>query len=107
MGARITTWVLGILLTLLYASTVIAATGNLVLLPKVGAEMGYDVTAFGWFWLWFGILMPVLVFGLALLIGRKRRAATRLFVLFAGLAVVSVLQLEVLLVVPQSAFFVA
>lgn len=105
MGARITAWVLGIIVSLLYVATVIAAIGNLVLLPQLGAEIGYDITSFGWFWLGFGILMPVIAFALALLIARKRRPAMRVLVLVAGLAVVAAIQLEVLHLVPQSAFF--
>lgn len=105
MGARITAWVLGIVITLLYSATVVAAVGNLVLLPRMGADIGYDISAFGQFWLWFGILMPVLVFAAALAIGWRRRAVTRLLVLVTGLAVVAVIQLEVLHLVPQSAFF--
>lgn len=107
MGSKIIAWVLGALITLLYAATVAAAVGNLVLLPRMGAEIGYAISAFGWFWLWFGILVPVVVFGLALVIARGRRAAMRLLVLVAGLAIVGMIQLEVMHLVPQSLFFTA
>jgi hypothetical protein len=46
--------------------------------------------------------MPVVVFVLALLVGRRKTAALRLLVLTVGLGVVAAWQLEVLVLVPAS-----
>jgi hypothetical protein len=67
--------------------------------------MGLGITPSGWFWLGFGVLMPVVVYVLSLVIGRGRSAALRLLVIAAGLGVVAVVQLEVMHLVPQSGFF--
>ncbi|WP_449283682.1 hypothetical protein [Leucobacter sp.] len=105
MAGRIAAWAIGLLLTGLYASTVVAGVGNLVLLPQMAASMGLGITPTGWFWLGFGVLMPVVVFALSLVIGRGRSASLRLLVLAAGLGVVAAVQLEVMHLVPQSGFF--
>lgn len=105
MGRRIVAWTLGALLTALYVYTVIAAVGNIVLLPRMASSMGLGITGTGWFWLVFGVLLPVAVYVLALLIGRGRSAAARLLVIAAGLCLVAAVQLEVLHLVPQSSFF--
>lgn len=105
MVGRIVAWGIGLLLTGLYASTVVSSAGNLVLLPQMAESMGLGITPTGWFWLGFGVLMPVAVYALALVIGRRRSAALRLLVLAAGLGVVAAVQLEVMHLVPQSGFF--
>lgn len=74
-------------------------------MPNMAEVMGLGITAVGWFWLWFGVVMPVVVFGVALVLGRGRGAALRLLVLAAGLCVVAAVQLEVALLVPQSTWF--
>lgn len=105
MAGRIAAWTAAVLITVLYAYTVVAAVGNLTGLPGMADAMGLTMTAVGWFWLWFGVLLPVVVFGLALLAGRGRRAGLRILVLATGLCVVAAVQLEVLHLVPQSSFF--
>lgn len=106
MARRIVAWVLGLLIAALYASAVITALGNLRGIPEMASFFGASVPATGWFWLWFGVVMPILVFGIALVLGHRRRAASRLLLLVAGLCLVSAIQLEVLHFVPQSSFFV-
>lgn len=102
MAKRVIAWVIGILLTGLYASTVVAAVGNLLLLPEQAAVAGLGISGFGWFWLVFGVLMPVVVFALSLVIGRRKSSVLRLLVLATGLGVVAVWQLEVALLVSPS-----
>lgn len=105
MVAKISAWVIGILITLLYVSVVVAAVGNFIMLPEMAEAMGIGISGFGWFWLSFGIALPIVAYGLAWVLMRKRRAGMRLIVLAAGLAAVSAVQLEVLHLVPQAAFF--
>lgn len=106
MAGRVSAWVAGVLLTVLYAYMVVAAIGNLVGLQQMGGAIGLELTGIGWFWLLLGVGLPVLILLLALLIGRKRRAGARLLVLAAGLALAAAVQLEVMHLVPQSSFFV-
>ncbi|PRI10722.1 hypothetical protein [Leucobacter massiliensis] len=105
MGRRIAAWAVGAVLTALYASTVVAAVGNFVLLPQLAAQLGLGMSPLGWFWLSFGVLMPVAVFAIALVIGRRRTAGLRILVLAAGLGVVAAWQLEVMHLVPQFSYF--
>ena len=106
-AGRITAWSVGIIITGLYAYTVVAAIGNFVMLPEMGAAAGYGITPVGWWWLAFGVALPVVAYALALLIGRGRSASLRLLVLTAGICTVAALQLEVMHLVPQSSFFVS
>lgn len=105
MAKRITAWIAGILITGLYVSVVVAAIGNLLLLPQMGTSLGLGIAPAGWFWLCFGLLLPVVVYALALAIARRRSAGLRILVLAAGLCLVAAVQLEVLHLVPQSSYF--
>ena len=105
-AGRISAWIAGALLAVLYAYMVVAAVGTLVGLRQLGGAIGLELTAVGWFWLLLGIALPILFLALALLIGRRRRAGARLLVLAAGLALAAAVQLEVMHLVPQSSFFV-
>lgn len=105
LSERISAWVVGVLLAILYAYLVVSAVGNLVGLQQMAGVIGLQLTGVGWFWLLSGIALPVLVLLLALLAGRRRGAGARLLVLAAGLALVAAVQLEVMHLVPQSSFF--
>ncbi|RGE23679.1 hypothetical protein [Leucobacter sp. wl10] len=105
MIGRIVVWTVGALLTGLYVYTVAASVGNIVMLPRMATSMGLGITPWGWFWLAFGALLPAVVYALALLVARGRKAALRLLVLAAGLGLVAAAQLEVMHLVPQTSFF--
>lgn len=104
MVGKILAWVMGIVITLLYASATMSGIGNLTGMIGLAEAMGLAITWIGWLWLVFGVALPVIVFLLALLIGRGRSAVQRLLVLAAGLCAVAAVQLEVLLLVPTSSF---
>lgn len=105
MAGRIVAWVVGVVLAAMYAYLVIAGVGNLLGMSEMAGLMGFSLSGFGWFWLMFGIALPAVVFVLALLLGRRRRAGARVLMLAAGLALVAAIQLEVTHLVPQSGFF--
>ena len=107
MAGKITTWVLFLALTLLYAYMVVAALGNFLMLPELSATMGLRVTGIGWFWLCLGIALPIIAYGIALLVGRRKSRGVRLLVLATALAVTAMVQLEILHLVPQASFFAA
>lgn len=104
---HVTAWVLGALLTLLYVYLVVAAIGNVIGLTDMATAIGLTLTPVGWWWLMFGIALPIVVFMIALVIGRQRSAAVRVVVLAAGIAAVAAFQLEITHLVPQSSFFAA
>lgn len=105
MAKTITGWVLFAAITGLYVFMVIAAIGNMTQLPEMASSLGLAVNASGWFWLWFGVCLPVVGFIVALLAGLKRKGGAKLLLLATGLAVVAAIQLEVSLVIPPTSFF--
>lgn len=105
MAGKIFAWVMGALVTLLYGYLVAAGVGNLLGISEMASMLGLSLTGAGWFWLIFGISLPVVAYGLALLVARGRSASLRVLVLAAGLCAVAAVQLEVLHLVPQSSFF--
>ena len=105
MTGRIIAWTVGVLVTLLYVYMVVAAVGNLTMLPQMAASLGVVLAPTGWAWLGFGVALPVVVYAAAILIGRKRSAGIRILVLAAGLCFAAAVQLEVLHLVPQTSYF--
>lgn len=105
MTRRIITWAVWAIITGLYAYMVVAAAGSLSLLPQMVDSMGMSMTGIGWFWLIFGVAVPPIAYVLSLLAARRRSAAVRLLALATGLAAAAAINLEVLLLVPQSSFF--
>lgn len=106
MTRRIVAWAVFALIVVLYASAVVAAVGNIVLMPQLAAQLGLGVNAVGWFWLVFGIALPVVGFVLAWLFGRGRSGGMRLLFFAAGLCLVAVVQIDVMHTIPQASFFV-
>lgn len=105
MVSKIAGWAAFLVLTGLYAYMVVAAIGNLTQLPVMAEQLGLSVNAIGWFWLWFGVALPVVGYLVALLAGWHRRGGSRLLIFAAGLACVAAVQLEVSLLVPPTSFF--
>lgn len=105
MTRRIVTWMVWAIVTALYGYMVVAAVGNLMLLPEMVATIGLNLTGAGWFWLIFGVALPPIAYVLSLLAARRGSASVRLLALATGLCVVAAVQLEIALLVPQSSFF--
>lgn len=81
---------------LFFAHSVWAAVGNMIALPAF-----YDLAGFGsenvpWWLLWIGVLVPVVVFVIAFVIGRRRNVGVKALVFLVGLAVAAGLGLGVL-----------
>lgn len=106
MTSKIVGWGSFAVLTALYVYMVVAAVGNLVLLPEMAAAIGLSVNGTGWFWLWLGIALPVIAYIIGLLVARRAKSGgSKLLVLATALAVTAAVQLEILHLVPQSTFF--
>lgn len=105
MARLITAWVGGVLLTALYVYAVLTGVGNLTGMLGFAGALGTTLSAPGWAWLLIGVAMPALVFAGALLLGRGRRAGSRILLLAAGIALVAVWQIDVLHLIPESAYF--
>lgn len=101
----ITAWIAGLVLATLYLYAAVAAVGNLIGMTGLAAALDVGLSVSGWLWLIAGILIPLLVMGLALWLGRRRSAWARILLLAAGVAVVAALQIDVMHLIPDSSYF--
>jgi len=74
---------------LLYAYDVWEAVSNLIALPVFYDAYGLDASYVPWWLLWTGVLIPVVVFVLAIVIGRRQSTFGRVVILVVGLSVVA------------------
>ncbi|BDZ56058.1 bacitracin resistance protein [Agromyces marinus] len=87
--------VLAIGFGLFYAYDAWEAVGNLVGVGGIAADLGTTLSATGWVVLIIAVLLPVAIFGVAFLLGRRRSAFLQSALYLAGLAVSAVLYLDV------------
>lgn len=98
-GRRLLASVLiAVLFALFFAWDVWEAVGNLVGLRSYGALLGTDLTATGWTVLLLGLVLPVVCFAFALVLGRRRGLLARAGILAAALCLSAALSLDVQLV---------
>jgi hypothetical protein len=83
---------------LLYAYDLWEAVSNAVSLPQVYSVYGLDTAEVPWVLLVAGILLPVVVYAVAFLLGRGRTLFGRAVVFALGLALVAVLSLDLIAV---------
>ncbi|WP_430645566.1 hypothetical protein [Agromyces sp. GXS1127] len=88
---------LAIVFGLFFAYDAWEAVGNLVGMASVASALGTTVTATGWVVLIVAVLLPVALFAIAFLIGRRRSAVLQGALYLAGLAVSAALYLDILL----------
>lgn len=81
---------------LLYVYDLWEAVSNLVQLPLVYEAYGFDTAALPWWLLIVGVAIPPVVFGLALVAGRRQSIGVRALLLLLGLAVVAAASLGVI-----------
>ncbi|QHC58186.1 hypothetical protein [Rathayibacter sp. VKM Ac-2760] len=83
---------------LFFAWDVWEGIGNLVGLRTYAASLGTDLNGTGWTVLLLGLLLPVVCFVLALVLGRRRGLLARTGLLVAALCVSAALSLDVQLI---------
>lgn len=86
--------VIAVVFALLYAYDAWEAVGNLVGLNLQAQSLDTRLSGFGWTVLIGGIVLPVLVYGVAFWLGRKRSAGILALLLLAGLALDAALSLD-------------
>jgi len=84
------------LFALLYAYSVWQAIGNLVALPAFYNQTGLGSANVPWWVLWVGIVIPIAVFALAFVVGRKRSVLGKALIFLVGLAVTAGLGIGVI-----------
>lgn len=98
-------WFVIVLATVMYAYAVWSAVGNIILFPDFAAAIGLSVSTIGWVWLSIQVALPFVVAAGALMLGRKRPVVIRALILLAGVALVSVLSIDIMHSIPQSSYF--
>lgn len=88
---------LAVFFGLFYAYDVWEAVGNLVGLTQYAAALDSTLSSTGWVVLIAAILLPIGLFALAFVIGRRRSLAVRIALYVSGLAVSAVLYLDVVM----------
>ena len=82
---------IAVLFGVFYAYDVWEAVGNLVGMNVTAGELGVAITGTGWALLLAGIAVPLLVFGAAFWLGRRRSPLVQVVLYLAGYALVQVL----------------
>ena len=86
---------IAILFGLFYAYNAWSGLGNLIGLNNAAQGLDTTLSGFGWGVLLTGVLAPIVVFGIAFWLGRRREAGPQALLLLAGLALVSALSLDI------------
>lgn len=85
---------IAIVFGLFYAYDLWEAVGNLVGLNIAAADLDTSLSGTGWTVLIAGVLIPVLVYGFAFWLGRRRVAGVQTLMYITGLCLVAVLSLD-------------
>ncbi|GAB3120948.1 hypothetical protein [Glaciibacter psychrotolerans] len=88
--------VIAIVFGIFYVYDMWEAIGNLVGLNNAALSLDTALSGWGWSVLIGAIVLPVVVFALAYLLGRQRGALAQAVLLFVGLALVAVLTLDIM-----------
>lgn len=90
--------VVAALLGLFYAYDVWGAVGNMINLPTFYDAIGIGSRNVPWWLLWIGVVIPVVIYVLAFVVGRRRNVGAKAVVFIVGLAVAAGLGIGVLAV---------
>jgi len=88
--------VVAALFGLFYAYDLWEAVSNLVALPSVYDEVGIGAENVPWWLLWAGVIIPILIFVLAFVLGRRQNVFAKALIFLLGLAIVAGLSIDVL-----------
>lgn len=80
---------------LFYAYDLWEAVGNLVGLNIAAGDLDTSLSGSGWAVLIIGVLIPVVVYGLAFWLGRRRSVGVQALLYVTGLCLVAVLSLDI------------
>ncbi len=103
---RVSVWLMTGFFAIFFAFAVFAALGNLIGVTQIAGELEASIPFSGWLLLILGIALPVVVFVLAVWLGRKRSLTLRALILLAGLGLVAVAMLDIQQSIRLGSFFV-
>lgn len=92
-NVRIVSIVVAALFGIFYAYDLWEAVSTLIALPVFYEAYGLDASYVPWWLLWVGVLIPPVIYTLALVVGRGKGEFARALVLLVGLTLVAGLSL--------------
>ena len=109
-GARLSVWLTGRIVTLvmsflLYGYATWSGVGNFLGVQNQSLRLGLDLTPVGWASTIALVLLPVLLFVAGIVITRRMRVSHTVFTFALGYAIVSVVTLNIVLALPQTAIY--
>lgn len=90
---------------LFFAWNVWAGIGNFLGIQNQRLQLGLNLTALGWFVIILDVFAPVVLFVVAIVVGRKRSRWMFAGILLLALLLVAVINLDLVLGVPVTAMF--
>ena len=102
LTARIVTLVLAFLL---FGYATWSGIGNFLGVQNQRLQLGLDLTPLGWGSTLTLVLLPVLLFVVCIIVTRRMRVTHTVFTFALGYVIVSVVSLDIVLALPQTAIF--
>lgn len=98
-------WVVWVAIAGLYLYALVASIGNFWGMNSVAQKLTGSLSTSGVVWLTAGVVLPLISFGIAVLLGRNRSRPQKLLMLAAGICLLAVMQLNIMHLVPNSSYF--
>lgn len=110
-GGPIGPWLIGRIVVILvsfafFGHAVWAGVGNFLGVQNERFSFGLEVSTIGWIATGALIVLPVIVFIVCIIVTRRMRLGTMIFAFAVGIALTSVVNLDVVLALPQTVIFV-
>lgn len=99
---RIVTWAVSLLL---YGYATWSGVGNFLGVQNQSLQLGLGLTPVGWAATLTLVLLPVLLFVAGIVLTRRMRVSHTVFTFALGFAIVSVVNLDIVLALPQTAIY--
>jgi hypothetical protein len=109
-GVPLALWLTARIVTLLVAFLLFgyatwSGIGNFLGVQNQRLQLGLDLTPLGWASTITLVLLPVLLFAACIIVTRRMRVSHTVFTFALGYVIVSVVSLDIVLALPQTAIF--
>ena len=110
-GGPLATWLIGRIVTLvaallLYGYATWSGIGNFLGVQNQRLQLGLDLSVVGWASTITLVVLPVLLFAVGIVITRRMRVSHTVFTFALGFAIISVVNLDIVLALPLTSIFV-
>jgi hypothetical protein len=109
-GAPLAVWLIARIVTivascLLFGYAAWSGVGNFLGVQNQSLRLGLDLTPVGWGATLTLVVLPVILFAACIVITRRMRVSHTVFTFAVGFAIVSVVTLNIVLALPQTAIY--